>query len=661
MRKHIPVFALSILLAVCLMPISVFGAERDDYNGYRKVNIKPPQFSEEQMELSEEEAAGLPAKVDPREEVWFKQNIRVRDQADTSLCWAFAATSAAQISYAKKVYDEAQGQIVESDPEQPEQPEHPELTVSQLSPAHLGYFLYNRVDDPLGNTPNDKDQIANGTKWQDMGGNCFNSFLHLATWSGAGAEEATPFLLDEEGNYAGADEFDKSLAYNDALILDDCEAYLNYPDLNTAENTIKTMVDRYGAVIAGIRVNWSAYQKKTADGELAYYNPKGDINHEIAIIGWNDSFPASNFRTIPSRDGAWLALNSYGDQLTGGGYMWISYDSKDIMNGGAAGFKMQQPDPARSLYQYDGTSVVIYVDMDAGETVANIYTAPAEHQIQLDEIGFTTWDEGPGEYTLTIYAGLTDPSKPDSGVKQLSQQIQNNPPGYNTVDLVHPVTIDAGETFTIALTCNGASALGIESDYFDRDEEGKPVVETKAGIKTGQSFFYNPSRKTWYDVAKAKDPFCFRIKAVAEDAVCIHQYEDESRVDAQKGVSGYAIEKCKNCAHRVKTVLPALKPVPDNTKITKLVKAKKAMTVKWRKSAEKIAGQNIDGYQIRYSLKKSMKSAKKVTVRDYKVTSKKIKKLKAKKKYYVQIRTFKKTDGKTYYSAWSAAKAVKTR
>ena len=56
-----------------------------------------------------------------------------------------------------------------------------------------------------------------------------------------------------------------------------------------------------------------------------------------------------------------------------------------------------------------------------------------------------------------------------------------------------------------------------------------------------------------------------------------------------------------------------------------------------------------------------MKSAKTVTVKGYNVSSKKIKKLKAKKKYFVQIRTFKKTDGKTYYSAWSAAKAVKTR
>ena len=42
--------------------------------------------------------------------------------------------------------------------------------------------------------------------------------------------------------------------------------------------------------------------------------------------------------------------------------------------------------------------------------------------------------------------------------------------------------------------------------------------------------------------------------------------------------------------------------------------------------------EDCDGYQIRYSLKKSMKGARTVTVKGYKVTSKKVRKLKSKKK-----------------------------
>ncbi|MBQ9015650.1 MAG: hypothetical protein IJ109_05955 [Firmicutes bacterium] len=37
------------------------------------------------------------------------------------------------------------------------------------------------------------------------------------------------------------------------------------------------------------------------------------------------------------------------------------------------------------------------------------------------------------------------------------------------------------------------------------------------------------------------------------------------------------------------------------------------------------------------------------------------KKLKAKKKYYVQIRTYRKVGGQYYYSAWSKTRKIKTR
>jgi hypothetical protein len=50
-----------------------------------------------------------------------------------------------------------------------------------------------------------------------------------------------------------------------------------------------------------------------------------------------------------------------------------------------------------------------------------------------------------------------------------------------------------------------------------------------------------------------------------------------------------------------------------------------------------------------------------VTVKKAKTTKKVIKKLKAKKKYYVQIRTYKKVGKKYYYSKWSKVKTVKVK
>lgn len=101
------------------------------------------------------------------------------------------------------------------------------------------------------------------------------------------------------------------------------------------------------------------------------------------------------------------------------------------------------------------------------------------------------------------------------------------------------------------------------------------------------------------------------------------------------------------------------KPTFANTSITSKTAKKKAFKVCWRKASA------ATGYQIQYSLKSNMKSAKTVTVSKQSTTSKTITKLKAKKKYYVRVRTYKKmkVEGKTktYYGKWSAKKNVKTK
>lgn len=96
--------------------------------------------------------------------------------------------------------------------------------------------------------------------------------------------------------------------------------------------------------------------------------------------------------------------------------------------------------------------------------------------------------------------------------------------------------------------------------------------------------------------------------------------------------------------------------VPKATKLKKVAAKKKALKVTWAKQASL-----TKGYQVRYSLKKSMKGAKTITVKKAKKTSCTIKKLKSKKKYYVQVRTFAKVGGKLYSSDWSAKKACKTK
>lgn len=94
---------------------------------------------------------------------------------------------------------------------------------------------------------------------------------------------------------------------------------------------------------------------------------------------------------------------------------------------------------------------------------------------------------------------------------------------------------------------------------------------------------------------------------------------------------------------------------PKGTKIAKVKAGSKKLVVKVK--AQKV---KTNGYQIRYSLKKNMKGSKTITLTRNTRTSATIKKLKGRKTYYIQVRTYRKIGKKKYYSTWSKAVAKKT-
>ncbi len=96
---------------------------------------------------------------------------------------------------------------------------------------------------------------------------------------------------------------------------------------------------------------------------------------------------------------------------------------------------------------------------------------------------------------------------------------------------------------------------------------------------------------------------------------------------------------------------------PKATTLSSVTAASKGFTVKWKKQATQTTG-----YQIQYSTSSTFKSGNKtVLITKNSTLSKKITGLKAKKKYYVRIRTYKTVSGKKYYSTWSVKKTVTTK
>lgn len=110
------------------------------------------------------------------------------------------------------------------------------------------------------------------------------------------------------------------------------------------------------------------------------------------------------------------------------------------------------------------------------------------------------------------------------------------------------------------------------------------------------------------------------------------KYYTVSKSSGRKNVGKYKYTiTFKNGYSGKKTLYFTIKP--KSTSITSLKKASKSFTAKW----------------------------KKVSTQATKTVSKKISSLSKKKKYYVQVRTYKMVSKVNYYSSWSGKKTVVTK
>lgn len=140
---------------------------------------------------------------------------------------------------------------------------------------------------------------------------------------------------------------------------------------------------------------------------------------------------------------------------------------------------------------------------------------------------------------------------------------------------------------------------------------------------------------TTADALKAEGTYNIVVTATGYNKTLEFTYTNKSDTTATKPSDATAATKPAATTTATK---PAVKPVKKVTvkKQTAKVKAgKKKLTVTWKKD------KNVSGYQIKIATKKNFKGAKTYTVKSYKTYKKVIKKLKAKKKYFVKVRAYK--------------------
>ena len=149
---------------------------------------------------------------------------------------------------------------------------------------------------------------------QTRGGEYTMGMAYLTSWQGPVLEKDDPY-----GDHKSPDGLKAVKHVQEIQLMEEKDI-----------DEIKEAVYKYGAVQTSLffqpknpnlyMKSWSSY----------YYKGQNGVNHDIAIIGWDDSFKADNFAMRPEGDGAFICQNSWGTDFGQEGIFYVSYYDSNI-------------------------------------------------------------------------------------------------------------------------------------------------------------------------------------------------------------------------------------------------------------------------------------------------------------------------------------------
>lgn len=322
--------------------------------------------------------------------------IKIKNQGNTGECWAFTATTGIE------AYNLTQGRVAK-----------------EYSPRHMDYSCSKSFTNVSSVTKTlfNRETTANV-------GSFFLVMAYLGGGNGPVLESNYPFSTDVTTKvpYESLDikkeELVQSVLVFPAIYKQLSGNTITYytsdtmnqttqyssNEVSAIRNQIKTQIKEYGAVSGMVCETMS-------DGNNIYTPADSDKspNHAITIVGWNDEYIVSGWRS----PGAYICQNSYGDQMFDNGYVYVSYDDKFIEQF-VVGYKDVKDYDIENVYEYDecGSFGVVrsstlnndsYRTYDNSEiTAVNIFDrgANAEDEL-LTKVGFTSWSIQKAEVYVT--------------------------------------------------------------------------------------------------------------------------------------------------------------------------------------------------------------------------------------------------------------------
>lgn len=384
---------------------------------------------------------------------------KAHDQEKTNMCWTFATTSTIESSL-----------LIEQNKE------------VDLSEKHIDYSTIYTLDDGT------KNPFGYYSKTKDVGGNYYLSGAYLSAGRGPILETKLPWSTSSSS---------KSNTLNQKS-----DYYVNEIDYISSKScdantilAIKKNLTEYGAMGAQIYAETPTYVSN--DKLSYYYNGNNTINHALTIVGWDDDYSASNFKTTPKGNGAWLTKDTYPTIFTGNstipaGYHYVSYYDTNICTNLMSAYKVETTSfdnkYTNNIHGFSGNIATT----DASSIIfKNIYTKQNNASEKLSKVNIFTGY--PGDKYEIYYSDVDDYSK----ALKIGEGTATKE-GYTSINISKNISITS-EKFYIYLKYTTA---------YTEVDNGKTYyvfpVETFASSSTAEDKWYyvanKPSGISYYSI-----------------------------------------------------------------------------------------------------------------------------------------------------------------
>ena len=368
--------------------------------------------------------------------------------------------------------------------------------------AFAADFSQAKADSPLpktfswadyGKKPTVRDQGSLGTCWALTAAEAVESALlpqthlvlsadHISLQNGFDIEQ------DEGGDYSMIMSYmadfkgpvtEEEDPYGDGRSPQGLKAAVHVGEMRLLEgmsaDRIRHMIYRFGAVQTSLSMDRTRTDRSRSfyynEETCSYYDPVTEpLNHDVLVLGWDDTYSKNNFRKQPAHDGAWICQNSWGAGFGRNGIFYVSYEDANVFRkGGIAYTDVRAAGDAARVLETDSLGWQARQGYGNDRAwFAGVFETESPQVLEaagLYAVGpATAWRM----VLVENFSGtdsLSEAASGKSGIPLGCGWIEN--PGFYTLRLRQPLSLPAGKRFAVVV-------------FVDTPGTGRPVaVETR--------------------------------------------------------------------------------------------------------------------------------------------------------------------------------------